>query len=270
MERVPYIAVLAFYAVVLLAHLLPSVVPGGLRDRVRVIAGIGVLLHVGTLIEGAVFSAWSPGLPEALSACSLGVMVAYFFVAHGAQRALGILLAPLAMVALGTALVVPNATVTALENSAGDAINPWLPIHLGLLFAGVAGFALSSAVGVLYLYVRDMLKKKRFDRIGRLPSLEALDRIQFRAMLFGFIALTLGIGAGGALATASLQQSWALDPKVLYTLAVWFWYFVALQARLILGRRGRWTANFSIVGFGALVFSLIGLNFILQSWHAYG
>ncbi len=269
MERVPYIAVLAFYAVVLLAHLLPSVVPAGLRDRVRLIAGIGVVLHIGTLVEGAIFGTWSPGLPEALSACSLGVMVAYLSVAHGAQRALGMLLAPLAMVALGTALVVPNATVTALDNSTGG-VNPWLPVHLGLLFTGVAGFALSSAVGVLYLYVRDMLKKKRFDRIGRLPSLESLDRIQFRAMLFGFIALTLGIAAGGALATASLQQAWALDPKVLYTLAVWFWYFVALQARLILGRRGRWTANFSIVGFGALVFSLIGLNFILQSWHAYG
>ncbi|MCB9676064.1 MAG: cytochrome c biogenesis protein CcsA [Alphaproteobacteria bacterium] len=268
MERIPYIAVLVVYAVVLLAHLLPSAVPAGLRERVRLVAGVGALLHLATLAEEAVFSTWSPGLPEALSACSLGVMTAYFFVAHGQQRALGILLAPLAMVALGTALVVPHATVSALDQT--DGLNVWLPIHLALLFAGVAGFALSSAVGVLYLYVRDALKKKRFDRIGRLPSLESLDRIQFRSMLFGFIALTLGIGAGGALATASFQESWALDPKVLYTLAVWFWYFVALQARLILGRRGRWTANFSIVGFGAMVFSLIGLNFILASWHSYG
>ncbi|MEZ4316099.1 MAG: cytochrome c biogenesis protein CcsA [Myxococcota bacterium] len=268
MERIPYIAVLVIYAVVLLAHLLPSSVPQALRDRVRIVAGVGVLVHIGTLIEGAMFGTWSPGLQEALSASSLGVMIAYLAVAHGQQKALGILLAPLAMVSLGTALVVPNATVTALEDT--STVNLWLPVHLGLLFAGVGGFALSGAVGVLYLYVRDSLKNKRFDRIGRLPSLESLDRIQFRSMLFGFIALTLGIGAGGALATASLQQSWALDPKVLYTLAVWFWYFVALQARLILGRRGRWTANFSIVGFAAMVFSLIGLNFLMASWHAYG
>lgn len=268
MERIPYIAVLVLYSVVLLAHLLPAVVPAALRERVRLVAAVAAVLHIATLVEGAVFGTWEPGLQEALSACSLGVMVAYIAVAHGAQRALGILLAPLAIVSLGTALVVPNATVTALDEA--SAVNMWLPVHLGLLLAGVAGFALSSAVGVLYLYVRDALKKKRFGRIGRLPSLESLDRIQFRSMLFGFIALTLGIGAGGALATASLQQSWALDPKVLYTLAVWFWYFVALQARLVLGRRGRWTANFSIVGFGAMVFSLIGLNFLLQSWHSYG
>lgn len=268
MERIPYIVVLVVYAVVLLAHLLPSVVPAAVRERIRTVAAVGAVLHLGTLVEEAIFSVWSPALPEALSAVSLGVMLAYIMVAHGKQRALGILLAPLAMVSLGTALVVPHHTVVALE--ASEDVNVWLPIHLALLFAGVAGFALSSAVGVLYLYVRTALKQKRFDRIMRLPSLESLDRIQFRAMLFGFIALTLGIGAGGALATASFQESWALDPKVIYTLAVWFWYFVALQARLILGRRGRWTANFSIVGFGAMVFSLIGLNFILASWHSYG
>ena len=48
-----------------------------------------------------------------------------------------------------------------------------------------------------------MLKHKNFAGMARLPSLEVLDRIQFRAMLFGFVFLTLGIGAGGAWAVAS-------------------------------------------------------------------
>jgi len=268
MERVPYIAVLLLYGAVTLAHLVPSAVPTIVRERVRVVAGFGAVLHAVTLAAGGFIGVWTPGLPEALSSCALGVIIAYLKVAQGAQRALGLLLAPLAMVALGTALVVPHRTVTALEHATET--NLWLPVHLGLLFAGVGGFALSFTVGVLYLYVSDRLKKKRFDVIGRLPSLDALDRIQFRAMLFGFVALTLGIGAGGALAAASLEENWAADPKVLYTIAVWFWYGVALQVRLVAGRRGRWTANFSIVGFAAMVFSLIGLNFILSGWHAYG
>jgi ABC-type transport system involved in cytochrome c biogenesis permease subunit len=40
--------------------------------------------------------------------------------------------------------------------------------------------------------------------------------------------------------------------------------------RVVAGRRGRWTAIFSIVGFGGLLFSLVGLNFLLSGWHAYG
>jgi ABC-type transport system involved in cytochrome c biogenesis permease subunit len=181
-------------------------------------------------------------------------------------RALGLLLAPLSTVLLGTAMFVPHRTVIALAETGASA---WLPIHLGLIFAGLGGFSLSFAVGVIYLFVRSRLKTKKLLGLGRFPSLEVLDRIQFRAMLFGFVFLTLGIAAGGAWAAASLTEPWTLDPKVLFTLVIWLWYGVALQVRLVAGWRGRWSALFSIVGFSGLVFSLIGFNFIVEGWHGY-
>ena len=179
---------------------------------------------------------------------------------------LGALLAPLALVVLGTAQVVPHRSVAALQQVG---YSPWLPIHLGLVFAGIAGFALSCVVGVAFLWVRGRLKNKQFAGLARLPSLEVLDSIQFRAMLFGFVFLTLGIGAGGIWAAASLEEA-AVDPKIWFTLLIWAWYGAALQVRLIAGRRGRWTALFSIVGFGGLLFSMAGLNFLLAGWHSYG
>lgn len=268
MQHLLYIAVLLVYGIVTVAHLVPASMPTWLTGRVRLLGWLGVTLHVATLVGDAVLGEWTPGLPEALSGMSVGIMIAYAAVAKGRQRAIGILLVPLALVSLGTALVVPHQQVSALAES--TATNAWLPIHLTLLFAGVGGFALSGAVGATYLYVHKALKAKRFEVISRFPSLDALDQIQFRAMFFGFVALTLGIGAGGALAAASFQQNWAMDPKVLYTLFVWAVYFAALQSRLVLGRRGRFTAWFSISGFGLMVFSLLGLNFFLSSsWHAY-
>lgn len=268
MQHLLYIVVLLVYAVVTVVHLLPSFLPQGLAERVRVLAVVGILLHLVALAGDALLSQWSIGLPEALSSVSLGVMISYAAVATGRQRALGILLAPLGLVALGTGLVVPHQQVTALQTEA--AVNPWLPVHLMLLFTGVGGFALSGTVGALYLYVHKALKAKRFDVVSRLPSLDSLDRIQFRAMLFGFCALSLGIGAGGMLAVASFQESWVMDPKVLYTVFVWFVYGAALQSRVVWGRRGRFTAWFSISGFALMVFSLVGLNFFLSSsWHAY-
>lgn len=267
MERLPYIVVLVGWGFVTMGHLLPDVVGERLRERARAVAIAAVAVHLLTLVAGILWSPYPTGFPEALSATSLGVGIAYVAVATRSTRALGMLLAPIALVTLGTAQVVPHRAVQALEETGSS---PWLPIHLGLMFAGIGGFALSSVVGLTYLWARSRLKKKQFSGMARLPSLEVLDRIQFRAMLFGFVFLTLGIGAGGAWAAASLQESWEIDPKVWFTLLIWIWYGAALQVRLLTGRRGRWTALFSIVGFGGLLFSLLGLNFLLGSWHAYG
>jgi ABC-type transport system involved in cytochrome c biogenesis permease subunit len=266
LERLPYIAVLACYAYSTVALLLPGVVGDRLSAEARRIVAFGAIIHLGALLLGLGIGRFVPGFPEALSATSLGVAVAYAWVGAGRLRALGMALCPLALVILGTAMVVPHEQVQALAETG---FSPWLPIHLGLVFAGIGGFALSFAVGVVYLWARSRLKNKRLEGLQRLPSLEVLDRIQFRAMLFGFVFLTLGIGAGGAWAAASLQEPWAVDPKVLFTLLIWFWYGLALQVRLVAGRRGRWTALFSIVGFGGLLFSLIGVNFLVSGFHGY-
>ena len=267
MERLPYILVLAIYAFMTVCHLLPHRVSERIAQWARVIASVGAAIHIATLVYGSVVSVHSPGFPEALSATSAGIVVAYAWVGTGRVRAVGMLLAPLALVLLGTALVVPPTSVSAVEEVGYSA---WLPIHLGLIFSGIAGFGLSGVVGIVYLWARDRLKKKQFDGIRALPPLEVLDRIQFRAMLFGFVFLTLGIGAGGAWAAATLDASWSFDGKVWFTLLIWFWYGLALQVRLVLGRRGRWTALFSIVGFAGLMTSLVGVNFLVSGWHGYG
>ncbi|MCB9669956.1 MAG: cytochrome c biogenesis protein CcsA [Alphaproteobacteria bacterium] len=268
MQHLLYIPVLLAYVAVTVGHLVPWIVPAAVRERLRALGAAGVALHVVALGADVAVGVLRPGLPEAVSSVSLGVMVMYATLATGRQKALGLLLAPLGLVLLGLGLVVPHEEVAGLQQVQG--VNAWLPIHLTLLFLGVAGFALSGAVGALYLYVHKALKAKRFDVIARLPSLDWLDQTQFRAMLFGFLALTLGIAAGGALAVASFQQSWVMDPKVVYTGVVWLIYAAALQSRLIWGRRGRFTAWVSISGFALMVFSLLGLNFILSSsWHGY-
>jgi ABC-type transport system involved in cytochrome c biogenesis permease subunit len=264
-ERLPYIAVIVAWGFVSIGHLLPDLAGASARSRLRAVASLAAAVHLVTLIVAGLMEP-TPGFPEALSATSLGVGIAYVAVAKRSLGALGLLLAPLAMVTLGTSLVVPHRTVAALEDTG---VSPWLPIHLGLMFAGIGGFALSSVVGVMFLWVRGRLKQKKFAGINRLPSLEVLDRIQFRAMLFGFVFLTLGIGAGGVWAAFSLQEAWEIDPKVWFTLLIWAWYGAALQIR-VAGWRGRWTALFSIAGFAGLIFSLAGLNFLLSGWHAYG
>ena len=266
MERFIYIPVLFCYGTVALAHLLPSVVGKGITDRARGIAGVGVALHFLGLLVAVCWATQSTGFPEALSAAAFGVMGAYATVGRERLASVGLLMAPLAVAMLGTSLVVPHREVAALAHTPSSL---WLPIHLGLMSVGLAGFALSSAVGVLYLIVRNRLKQKRLKDLRRLPSLEVLDRMQFRAMLFGFVFLTLGIGVGGAWAAVALEGTWAIDPKVLFTVVIWAWYAVALQVRVVAGWRGRLSALFSIVGFAGMIFSLVVMNFIVKGFHGY-
>lgn len=262
-----YIPVLALYAWLTVVYLLPNWVPEGAQARSRSLAIAAAVLHVIGLTWSVFDGGVHAGIREGLSATALGVNVAWIWVGTGKVKALGMLAAPVAVALLGTSLVVPPAGVQALSETG---YSPWLPIHLGLVFSGIGGFALSCLVGVAYLWVRSRLKSKQLAGIQNLPSLEVLDRIQFRAMLFGFVFLTLGIGAGGAWAAAALDGTWGLDPKIWATLLIWFWYGVALQVRLVGGRRGRWTALFSILGFAGLLFSLVGVNLLVSGWHGYG
>jgi len=268
-NQLPTILALAAYGYVALAHLLPDLANqmGG-QKTARYAGMFGVACHAVALVALPYKGVVQPGFSEALSAASFGIMFAYLLVGRERLRALGLLLAPLSVVILGTATVVPRQEVVGAAALA-PALSPWLPVHLGLMVAGLGGFALAFAVGVVYLYVRDRLKKKQLASIRRLPSLEALDRVQFRAMLFGFTFLTLGIGVGGALAAASLEGSWSLDPKVWFVTLIWAWYAVALQIRLVAGWRGRLSALFSIVGFGGMIFSLLVMNFLVGGFHAH-
>lgn len=265
MDSIPYVLALTCYGFVSFAHLLPNVVGERAFRAVRGVAIAGVVLHMAALILTPYSGVARPGFPEALSAAALGIMLGYVAVGRERLKALGLVLSPLAVVFLGTSRVVPRHEIAALhvvENSA------WLPVHLGLMVAGLGGFALAFALGCVYLYVRGRLKAKKLAGIRRLPSLEVLDALQFRAMLFGFVFLTLGIGVGGALAAATFDEAWGLDPKVTFTALIWLWYAVALQVRVVAGWRGRMSAIFSIVGFGSLVFSLVALNFLIGGFHA--
>ncbi len=267
MDRVAALVVLAGYALSAVALLVPGRFPT-VASKGRVWVGSAAAVHLVWLLGSLVDRRHPAGLGDALSATGFAVAVAYAWVGRSRLDALGMFLVPVAAVLVATSFFVPAQSIPAIAETG---FSVWLPIHLSLVFAGLGGFALSSVVGSVYLWSRQRLKQKRFAGMGRLPSLELLDRVQFRAMLFGFTALTLGIAAGGAWAIVALDHDvWAGDPKVWFTVCVWGWYAAALQLRLVLGRRGRWTAWFSILGFGGMVFSLLGLNFLVGGFHAYG
>jgi cytochrome c-type biogenesis protein CcsB len=146
----------------------------------------------------------------------------------------------------------------------------WFPLHVTLAFLGNAAFAMAFAAGVMYLLQDRMLKSKRFSALYyRLPSLDTLDNINYRALSFGFPLMTLGIISGAAWAESVWGTYWSWDPKETWALLTWFVYAALLHGRLSIGWRGRRAALFAIIGFACLLFTFLGVNLLLGGQHTF-
>jgi len=146
----------------------------------------------------------------------------------------------------------------------------WLPIHVGLSFLGSAVFTVAFVAAILYLIQERMLKSKKFSALHyRLPSLETLDRVNYRCLKFGFPLMTMGIISGAAWAESAWGTYWSWDPKESWALITWFLYAALLHGRLTVGWRGRRAAIFAIIGFFFLLFTFLGVNLLLPGLHSY-
>lgn len=177
------------------------------------------------------------------------------------MEAAGVILLSLVGVLILASLVDPPQEVTAGIES------PFVALHLGLILLGLCGYAVSFALSALFLMLRRRLKNKMLDGISELPSLETLDRMNLRTQELGFVALTAGI-AMGLLRAFEIEPSRAMDGVTTWgTGAVWLWYAVGLQTRLIGGWRGKTAAVFGVVGFVALSVVLALAVVWSGGWH---
>ncbi|MCJ7833248.1 MAG: cytochrome c biogenesis protein CcsA, partial [Deltaproteobacteria bacterium] len=62
---------------------------------------------------------------------------------------------------------------------------------------------------------------------------------------------------------------WRWDPKEVWSLITWLLYAALLHGRLVAGWRGRRSAMISIVGFLVLIFSFLGVNFLVKGYHSF-
>jgi ABC-type uncharacterized transport system permease subunit len=130
----------------------------------------------------------------------------------------------------------------------------WLFAHIGLIFLGYAALVLSFCASVLYLIQQHSLKAKRASGIlARLPALEDIDQIGYRALLLGFPFMTLGLIAGSVVAESTYGRIDFHDPKILLSLLMWAVYLIMVYTRWIAGWRGRKAAVLASVAFAAAV-----------------
>lgn len=177
---------------------------------------------------------------------------------------MGIFAAPLAAATLLASFFVPTApaVVKPLFGSL------WLIFHVITIFLGEAALALACGAGLLYLVQEHAIKTKRLGFFfKRLPSLELLDATGYSCIIAGFTLMTIGLAVGFIYAKSVWGKFWSWDPKEVWSGITWIVYAALLHERLTVGWRGRRAAILAIVGFGVLLFTFLGVNFLLKGHH---
>jgi cytochrome c-type biogenesis protein CcsB len=146
----------------------------------------------------------------------------------------------------------------------------WLPIHASIAIMANGFLALAFCGGIMYLLLEREIKNKRFGVFySRLPSLEALDTLNHHCLAVGFPLLTLGIITGSIWAKQAWGAYWQWDPKETWSLITWLLYAALIHQRMTMGWRGRRAALVTIIGFGAVLFTLWGVSYLLGGQHSY-
>ncbi len=146
----------------------------------------------------------------------------------------------------------------------------WFGVHISLAFLGNAAFAMAFGVGVMYLIQENHLKSKRLGGLfKRLPNIQVLDHLNYRLVSIGFSLLTLAVITGAIWAQSALGSYWRWDPKEVWSLITLLIYALILHVRLNSGWRGRKVAILSIIGFMVVLFTFLGVNFLLDSSHSF-
>jgi len=145
------------------------------------------------------------------------------------------------------------------------AIQPEFPIFNSLLLkfhvlttlVGYAAWSITFAASVCYLY---LARKKQAS-----PGL--FDQMAYRAAFFAFCFLTIGIISGALWGDRVFGQLWFWDPKETWSFITWLIFLAYLHARYTLDWKGRRAAILAIVGFVAVLFTYVGVDFLLPQIH---
>ncbi len=227
-------------------------------------------LAIGALLHGLAFATLHqaetpPPLTDLASAVSLMAWIAVLFMLAlmSRLRVPGLVAAvgPLAFLGVFVAALRLPHTVPAEAEAAAAAAGAWPHAHVVLASAGIALLGVAGVAGLFFLSEHRRLKSNRPPAgLFRLPTLEALDRVNVVALAIGFPLLSLGVITGmlwiysesGVFWTGAGHESWSV--------VAWAIYAGLVVARFIAHQGARQAAASAVASFAFLLFAVVGVG----------
>ncbi len=146
----------------------------------------------------------------------------------------------------------------------------WFVPHVVLYFVGYSFLFIGFLMSVLFLFFpsRKYLGEKHWSG----QRWKDYDLFSYKAILYGFVFLTLGLSVGAIWAKGAWGAFWSWDPKENWALITWMVYLVYLHMRYVKGWKGKRAAWLAILGFLVVAMTYMGVNYLpsaASALHAY-
>lgn len=132
------------------------------------------------------------------------------------------------------------------------------PVELAALITAFAG----TLFVVLFSFRTDRFREA-------LPPAETLDGLMYKLAGITFAGLALLLMTGAVWANESWGRYWGWDAKEVGALVAWLTYAGFLHSRIAYGWRGSRSAYFAIVAFMFVIFTYLGVSYLLPGLHSY-
>lgn len=132
------------------------------------------------------------------------------------------------------------------------------PVELSALITAFAG----TFFVVLFSINTDRLR-------AALPEASTLDGLMYKLAGVTFAGLALLLMTGAVWANESWGRYWGWDAKEVGALVAWLTYAGFLHSRIAYGWKGNRSAYFAIVAFLFVIFTYLGVSYLLPGLHSY-
>jgi ABC-type transport system involved in cytochrome c biogenesis permease subunit len=132
------------------------------------------------------------------------------------------------------------------------------PVELSAL---ITAFAATLFV-VFFSFRTDVLR-------AALPSAEKLDSLMYKTASVAFAGLAMLLVTGAIWANESWGRYWGWDSKETGAFVAWLTYGGFLHARIARGLTGKRSAYFAVVAFLLVIFTYLGVSYLLPGLHSY-
>jgi cytochrome c-type biogenesis protein CcsB len=181
---------------------------------------------------------------------------------------------------MGAVVAVLGLAETLIYTAAGQLVpalqSYWLDIHVTALTLATGIFFVAAVLGVVYLAADQYHRRVAAGRaepgngiMRRLPSIEQIDRLTYRTVVFGFPIWTFGVIAGAIWADQAWGRYWGWDPVETWAFITWVLYAAFLHARATAGWRGRRAHYIQLLGFASLMFNILVVQVFIAGLHSY-
>jgi cytochrome c-type biogenesis protein CcsB len=205
--------------------------------------------------------------------CVLGVVLAIHFLLRASWRE-----PRTDLPIVGVALLVASYAITRPLSEKG--ITPllpvlrtvWLQLHVISTVIGYGAFGVAAGLGWMRLLPRWFSARRPVtDQADEAESHreadgeKGIERAMERVVALGFPWLSLGILTGAIWAQKAWGRYWGWDPKETWTLIAWLWYLLVMHVRSLRNWRGRRLAGLVVVGFVFVIFTYIGVPWLVRT-----